>query len=142
VIVLDATVLVYALGGPHPLREASKRFFSALNHGRVRATTPEVIQEFVHVRSRRFDRSEAVGRGRDFATLLAPLLTVGSLELETGFSLFESHPDLGAFDAVLAAAAIVTGAEALVSADQAFGSVLGLRWINPAAPALEKLLGS
>jgi hypothetical protein len=69
-------------------------------------------------------------------------MTIGSVELEAGLSLFEAYPALGAFDAVLAAAAMVTGAEALVSADQAFGAVLGLRWVDPAAPALDELLGS
>ena len=54
-IVLDTTVLVYALGGEHALREPCQRLVEAVAEGRVEATTTvEVIQEFVRVRARRW----------------------------------------------------------------------------------------
>jgi len=51
------------------------------------------------------------------------------------------NPLLGAFDSVLAAVALNRQAEALVSADRAFGSVRTLPWIDPATPALDSLVG-
>ncbi len=63
-------------------------------------------------------------------------------DLEWGLTLFESHRALGAFDALLAAAALAREAEALVSADRAFGEVTGLRHVDPATPALDELLSS
>ena len=62
------------------------------------------------------------------------------MELAVGLRLFEEHPTLGAFDAVLAAAAMLAGADALVSADRAFASVRGLAWMDPAGPELGDLL--
>jgi predicted nucleic acid-binding protein len=52
------------------------------------------------------------------------------------------HPELGAFDAVLAGLALNRNVQALVSADSAFGQVSDLRWIDPATSALDALLGS
>jgi predicted nucleic acid-binding protein len=63
-------------------------------------------------------------------------------DLDRGLALFGEHPALGAFDAVLAAVALDRGAEALVSADRAFVSVPNLRWVDPATPALRRLINA
>lgn len=140
-IVLDTTVLVYAVGGDHPLAGPCQRLVEAVGEGRVTATTTaEAIQEFIHVRARRRTRRDAAELGRSYAELLSPLLAVNADALAHGLRLFERHPALGAFDAVLAAAALEAEAEALVSADRAFGSVRGLPWVDPGGPGLERLL--
>ena len=113
----------------------------ATDDGRVRATTTaEAIQEFVHVRARRRDRTDAADLGRAFADLLSPLLQVSEADLREGLRLFERHPGLGAFDAVLAAAAMAAGAQALVSADRAFADVPRLAYVDPASPDVAPLL--
>lgn len=103
-------------------------------------TTPEVIQEFAHIRARRRGRADAVELARRYAELLSPLLVVETAHLDRGLTLFEQHPELGAFDAVLAAAALANDA-ALVSADADFAVVPGLRLVAPGTDAFEKLLG-
>jgi predicted nucleic acid-binding protein len=139
-IVLDTTVLVYAKGVDHPLRDPCRTLIVALAAGEIEATsTVEVIQEFVHVRSRRRGREDAAELGADFAELLAPLLTVTPQHLRSGLRLFRSHGDLGAFDAVLAAAAIDTGATALVSADSGFATIDGLNHVVPDAAGVAGL---
>ena len=76
-IVLDTTVLVYAKGDDHPLRSPARELIEAIADQRIEATTtPEVIQEFVHVRARRRGREDAANLGRDFAELLSPLARV------------------------------------------------------------------
>lgn len=123
-MVLDTTVLVYAVGGDHPLAAPARAIIEAVAAGRVRATTTtEVIQEFVHVRARRRSRNDAAALGRRYATLLAPLISVGADDLDAGLTLFADDGRLGAFDAILAASAIARGAEALVSADAAFAGI-------------------
>jgi len=140
-ILLDTTVLAYAVGEEHPLRQPCQALLAAHAAGRLDATTTiEVIQEFVHIRARRRARHDAVTVGRDYVTALNPLLTTPD-DLDRGFDLFERHSDLGAFDAVLAAVALGRQAEALVSADRAFAAVTGLRWIDPATPAMDRLIG-
>lgn len=141
-IVLDTTVLVYAKGAEHPLREHCRGLVAAIAEERIEATTtPEVIQEFVHVRARRRERSDAAALGRDYAELLSPLLTITPDYLLRGLTLFETTPRLGAFDAVLAAAAAKAGAAALVSADTAFADLSDIAHVIPDAAGIASLLG-
>jgi len=129
VIVVDTTVLVYAVGTDHPLRASARRIVTAVGDGSLAATTTvEVIQEFAHVRARRRGRADAVAVAGSFATLFGPLLRPDDADVQRGLALYATHDDLGAFDAVLAAA--VLGADhldGLLTADQAFGRVRGLR---------------
>lgn len=132
-IVLDTTVLVYAVGVDHPLRQPCQAIVAAVGQGRVAATTTaEVIQEFVHVRARRRNRIDATNFGLDFATLLAPLVRPTDSDVRRGLELFRHHDHLDAFDAVLTATVLndsrLTG---LVSADRAFASIPGLPHVFP-----------
>jgi uncharacterized protein len=141
VIVLDTTVLIYAKGAAHPLRESCRELIAAIAEDELQAsTTVEVIQEFVHVRAQRRTRSDAVALGSDYAELLAPLLSTDGEHLSRGLLLFERTQRLGAFDAVLAATALDAGASALVSADAAFASVPDLQHVVPDKPGVAKLL--
>jgi hypothetical protein len=141
VIILDTTVLAYAVGEEHPLREPCRRLLAAHASGIIEAmTTVEVLQEFAHVRARRRTREDAANLTRLYMVALNPIVTTAA-DLDAGLTLFEQHSELGAFDAVLAAVALARGAEVLVSADRAFASVPGLAWIDPATPAIDRLLG-
>ncbi len=131
-IVLDTTALVYAKGAEHPLRTPCRDLLEAISGQVVQATTSvEVIQEFAHVRSRRRGRSDAAALAADYAELLSPLLTVEREHLRLGLALFERSEHLGAFDAVLAAAAIAADATALLSADSAFAEIPDLPHVFP-----------
>ena len=139
-IVLDTTVLVYAVGDDHALRDPARSLLAAAADGSLRATTtPEAIQEFAHVRARRRDRADAAALAEGYADLLSPLLEVGEADLREGLRLFERSDTLGAFDAVLAAVALRAGATTLVSADRAFADVRGLRFADLAGLDAEGL---
>lgn len=141
-ILLDTTVLVYAVGADHPLREPCRGVLLAHADGRIEAaTTIEILQEFTHVRAQRRPRSDAVSVARHYRQAL-PLITVDSNDFELGLTLFEAHPALGAFDAVVAAIALNRSCEALISADRAFGTVPQLPWIDAASPMLNQLIRS
>lgn len=59
-IVLDTTVLIYAVGTEHRFRDPCRELIEAIRTGKVAATTTvEVIREFAHVRARRRGRSDA-----------------------------------------------------------------------------------
>lgn len=140
-IVLDTTVLVYATGTASPYREPCRRLLEAVAAGRVAAsTTVEVVQEFVHVRSRRQGRADAAALGASYAALLAPLLPVDGGDLDRGLELYRRMDRLGAFDAVLAAAALGRQATALLSADGAFSAVPGLTAVVPDDEGVDALL--
>lgn len=141
-IVLDTTVLVYATGRASEYREPCRRLLVAVADGTLAATTTvEVVQEFVHVRSRRQGRDDAAALGQAYATLLAPLLPVDGGDLERGLELYRRLDRLGAVDAVLAAAALGRQASALVSADGGFSAVPGLTAVVPDEAGVDALLG-
>ncbi len=132
-ILVDTTILVYAVGAHHPLREACRRVIAAIGDGRLAATTTiEAIQEFAHVRARRRGRRDARDLALSYIHLLSPLTQVDGEDLTRGLELFTTHDDLGAFDAVLAATVLrrdhLVG---LLSTDRGFGSVEGLHHVNP-----------
>jgi uncharacterized protein len=140
-IVLDTTVLAYAVGTDHPLKAPCQRLVYAIADGEVLATTTiEVIQEFTHVRGRRRDRKDAAELARDYIELLSPLLIVEEPDLREGLRLFEEHTGIGAFGAVLAAAAHAAGAGALVSADAGFAAMTSIRHVVPDAEGVRGLL--
>lgn len=133
-IVLDTTILVYAVGSDHALARPCRDLVSAIGEGDVQATTTlEVLQEFLHVRARRRGRREAAELTDRFATLLGPALQLQETDLTDGLQLFLLHDQLGAFDAVLAAATVRVGSP-IVSADHAFAEIPELRHLDPRGP--------
>jgi uncharacterized protein len=141
VILLDTTVLVYAKGQDHRLREPCRALLQAITERRIEATTTvEVVQEFVHVRARRRDRSDAAALGRDYAEILSPLLHVTVDDLNNGLALFERTRSLGAFDAVLVACGARAGIDVVVSADSGFGRIPEISHIVPDRDGLSTLL--
>lgn len=134
-ILLDTTILSYAVGGEHPLRQPCRDVLDAIGTGLLAAaTTVEVIQEFADVRARRRSRRDAVALATDMVELLRPLIRPDEQDVARGLELFATYERLGSFDAVLAAVAIrrehVTG---LMSADRAFADVAGLDYVDPAS---------
>lgn len=130
-ILLDTTILVYAVGDDHRLRDPSRGLLELIRDGTVRAsTTIEVIQEFCHVRARRRPRAEAAARALEYAKGLAPLILVDDSQLLLGLELFADSAALSPFDAVLAGTALHRGF-ALASADRAFAEVGGLSHLDP-----------
>ncbi len=141
-IVLDTTVLVYAVGADHPLRDPCRQLIKAITDELIEATTTvEVIQEFAHVRARRRTRADAASLSNDYAELLSPLITVTPDDLKAGLTLFEHDPRLGAFDAVLVASAAARQATALVSADGAFVAARDVPHVVPDRSGVAWLLG-
>jgi uncharacterized protein len=141
VILLDTTVLVYAKGEDHPLRDPCRGLIAAIADRNIEATTTvEVIQEFVHVRARRRDRRDAATLGRDYSELLSPLLSPTADDLGAGLAIFERTDALGAFDAILAACGARVGVEALVSADSAFAGLSEIAHVIPDQTGLSGLL--
>lgn len=139
-IILDPTVLVYAVGEAHRFRDPCQRMIVAIRDGHVMATTtPQVVQEFAHVRARRRGRADARRLGIEYTDLLSPLLAVDEDGLRAGLDLFGAAGRPGAFDSLVAAAGLANHAT-VVSADVAFGDIPGLRHVVPDEAGVAKLL--
>ncbi len=62
-------------------------------------------------------------------------------QLRAGLELWRRHPEIGCFDAVLAAAARDIGASMIVSADRACATVAGVEHTIPDEAGVAALLG-
>lgn len=140
-ILLDTTVLVYAVGEDHPLAAPCNDLMAAVAVGEVRATTTiGVLQEFAHVRARRHGRADAALMAERFGGILAPLAGAGDDALAPAMRIFRETPGIGAYDAVLAAVALGLRMP-LATADRAFAGVAGLQVHDPADAGFLRGLG-
>jgi predicted nucleic acid-binding protein len=131
-ILLDISILVYAVGDGHALCRPCRSLVELVRDGDLRATTtPEVIEEFAQVRTRRSPRPTAAELAKDYTTGLAPLARPDDEDLLEGLELFAEERSLSPFDAVLAAAARRRD-WSLASADRSFAKVPGLKYLDPA----------
>jgi uncharacterized protein len=140
-LILDTNVLLYALGGDHPLRAPAQRIVQVLRSGEATATTSVlVIQEFTYAFARRRGNADAVAYARAFVLLLEPLVSLDQAHLATALDLVASI-GLRPTDALIAASAL-HASETLVSADRAFSSVPGLELVYPDDGGIDQLLGA
>lgn len=127
---VDSTVLVYAVGDEHPLREPCRRVVDDVGHGAVQMhASVEAIQELVFHRMRRVERPAAVQQGRTAARLCV-LHPIDRDVIATMLDLVETT-SLRGRDAVHAACALKAGFTRIVSADTDFDGVPGLERVDP-----------
>lgn len=140
-IVLDTTVLAFARGAEHPLKDPSVALLERVAMGELTATTTvEVVQEFAHVHARRGrGPAAAAAQARLLHRILTPLVTPTEDDLDVGLAIY-AMGQVGCFDAVLAATARRLEAT-LVSADRGFATIDGLSYVDPASPTFLADLG-
>lgn len=131
-LLVDANILMYAAGGPHPSRDPSLRFLERVALGEIEAAPDaEVLQEVLH-RYRALDRWEEGKRVYDEARTLFPVVfPITASELDRARELLDSHADLMARDALHAAVVETQNLEGLCSFDRDFDRLPGLRRVEP-----------
>lgn len=141
--VYDTNIFVYAVGTAHPLRDPCRAILARARSGRLDGhASPDLLQEFVHQRTRRTgDRVAACGLARDVAQLCA-IDDLGRADALLGLDLYERHDRLSSRDAVFAAFALNRGIAHLLSADDDLDGIDGLLRIDPRdGPAIDGLSG-
>jgi len=134
VILLDANVLMYAAGRPHPHKQPSAMLLERIARDELDAgLDAEVLQEVLH-------RYRAAGRwpeGRtvfDLAREVVPTVIPITLKvLDLARVLLDRHTGILARDALHAAAALDCGAEAFCSYDTDFDAIDSLVRVEPEA---------
>ncbi len=103
-IFVDATVFMYAVGGPHPLRAESRRFLLRCQaEGAALATSAEVLQELLHYYLRS-DRLAALDAAFTLVeNLVAEVWTVEPEDVLLARRLVDTHPALDGRGLVLLA---------------------------------------
>lgn len=131
-ILVDANVFMYAAGGEHPNKAPSAAFLLRIARGEVAAAVDtEALQEILH-RYRAMGRWEDGRRVYESARRIIPVSLPITVELvDAARDLLDSHGGLTVRDALHAAVALHSGAEAICSYDRDFDQVAGLRRIEP-----------
>lgn len=123
---VDTNVFMYAVGGPHPLREPARAFFvDALAAGARLVTSGEVLQELLHAylpvhRTTTLDAALALVEG-----CVAEVWAVEPDDVRLARALAARHPGLGARDLVHLASCRRRGIGSLKTYDRALAAVFG-----------------
>lgn len=138
---IDTNVVAYAVGEVSPFKQGCVRLLELAGEGALLPeASVELLQEFLHIRSRRTgDRAGAALATRWVADLvrLHPLERSDALRAT---ELFAHHAGLDALDAMHAATCLNRQIPVIVSADRAFDAVADLQRLDP-REALAVLLG-
>ena len=84
-------------------------------------------------------RADAAALARDFSDLLGPLESTTAVDTMRALDIWQRHPSAGAFDALLLAVAMRTGAEAVVSDDAGLAAIPGVP-VMTAAEAVDRFV--
>ena len=131
-ILVDANLLMYAAGAPHPHKEPSAAFLKRVATGEVDAVLDaEVLQEILH-RYRALDRWEEGRRVFDLARTLFPVvLPVTAEVMDRARLMLDAYPHLMARDALHAAVVLEGQLEGVCSYDRDFDPVAGVVRFEP-----------
>lgn len=131
-ILVDANILMYAAGAPHPHKQACAGFLERVATGEAEAVVDaEILREILH-RYRALDRWEDGRRVYDLARTLFPVvLPVTAEVLDRARLLLDAYPHLMARDALHAGVMLEHELEGLCSYDRDFDPVLGVRRFEP-----------
>lgn len=121
------------MGSDHPLREPCRAIVRLARAGKLDGVaSPDLIQEFVHLRARRTgDRVGACEMARDVA-LLCRFDDLTERDAIAALDLFVRHDRLTARDASFAAFALNRGVDAILSVDRDLDGIDGLTRVDPA----------
>lgn len=127
---VDTSVLLLAVGGEHPDREASRVFLdSAVSAGQAVHASIEAMQEYLFHRMRVSERQSALRETRALLAVLH-LHEVTAAVFRRSLSVVESTPLRGR-DALHAATALEAGFDRIITLDRDFAQVPGLAALHP-----------
>jgi len=129
---IDADVLVYARGAPHPYRDACRSLLAEIEAGRLEGNVDtEVLQEVTYV----YWCQKRLERGLDYLGRLlilfpAPLPVSGEI-ITTARDILAAYRQLEPRHAIHAAVVLNHSLEAIISADRAFDEITEIKRLDP-----------
>lgn len=134
-VLVDTNVILYAIGGPHAYAEPCRSILALAGEGRFDMEAPvDIVREILHHRTRRLgDRRQAASDALA-AAALCRLHAVEPADAHRAAELFKDSSRLSARDAVFAAVALRHDLDAILSADEDFDGLSGIRRLDPADP--------
>ncbi|MBN2124543.1 MAG: type II toxin-antitoxin system VapC family toxin [Deltaproteobacteria bacterium] len=129
---IDANLIMYTIGGPHPLQSPCKAVLEKIKLGNVLAVTnTEVLQEILY---RYFSiKRQTLGQlaYTSLVDLCAEVLPVTRQDTDTALTLLKKYAGIMSRDAVHAATMINNGIQEICSTDPHFDLIPEIRRILP-----------
>jgi len=129
---IDANLIMYSLGSPHPLRESCNKILGTIKSGRILAVTnTEVLQEILYryFSLRRSDVGEAAYRS--IVRICFPILPITIADTDSALELLKIHKSISSRDAIHAATMINNGLNQIISTDSHFDVIPQIKRIDP-----------
>jgi predicted nucleic acid-binding protein len=131
-VFLDANVFLYAVGGDSPHRASCRAVVEAVGKGTIDGiTSTEVLQEILHVRSRRSGVKDATNAARAAAEIVADVLPVTKPDILVACDILDIHPRPAARDALHVAVMRNARIRLLVSLDKDFDAFADIKRVSP-----------
>jgi len=129
---LDANIIMYAMGGDHPLRAPCRDQLERIKKGELAVvTSTEVLQELLH----RYLSLKMPGHAEEAfhatAGLCRKVFPVTLSDLEKAMEIIKANSTLNARDAVHAAVMLNNKIENILSTDQHFDAIEGIKRVAP-----------
>lgn len=129
---IDANVLIYARGAPHPYQNPCRRVLAEVQGRRLEANVDtEVLQEVIYV----YWYRQRLERGLEYLDRLLVLFptpfAVTRATIAAARELLARYPRLDPRDAIHAAVALEQGLEGIVSTDRGLDGIAGLTRFDP-----------
>lgn len=123
---VDTNVVMYAVGGPHPLREKAREVFrTALREGTPLCTSAEVLQELLHVYLAA-DRLATLDAALELVERAIPAVwSVEPDDVRLARTLADRHPALSARDLVHRACCVRREVSAVRTFDRGLAAAFG-----------------
>jgi uncharacterized protein len=132
---IDANVIMYALGGPHPLRVPCKSLLEKIKNGTIQVVSnTEVLQEILY---RYFSiKKQTLGELAYYSLidLCHTIFPVTLQDTDRALELLKQYPQITSRDAIHTATMLNNGIKEILSADPHFDLIAGIRRIDPTRP--------
>lgn len=123
---------MYAAGAAHPMKAPCLAFLEVVARGEVPAVTSvEVVQEVLHRYTALGRRALAVDVAQAFMEVVSDVLPMTRDDLAAALEIHIAHPMLQTRDVIHVTSMSRHGLTIIVSADQHFDAVHGIRRVDP-----------
>jgi predicted nucleic acid-binding protein len=131
-LLIDASVVVYSIGRDHGYRAPAVALMERVRAGEIDVNvSTEVLQEVLNVYHRRGELARGLALFDDLITQFSAPLPITKQTLVSARGILERHPTLDSRDAVHAATVFEFALDGIISTDQAFDMIDGLRRFDP-----------
>ena len=133
---VDANVVIYSEGGEHIYRDPCKSIIDSVDSWPYEyVIDAEALQEVLYVYSSRGELGRGLAVTERLLNLFSEIIPITATEIATAMRLMAETRDLSTRDAIHAAIVFEHSLEGIVSADQDYDRIPGLRRFDPIALA-------